>query len=259
MWKRACLPNRFLPIEESFFPVGRGFPLTLFEDSIDKLGQTAKTIRAQIRDYQTTASDEHASLSVNVLEGLQQLWATVLELKETAQQVEEERRNSQALVEIGQVVNSSLDLATVLNEVMDTLIQLTGAERAFLMQRDESGEMQIEVARNWDRTTVQPVEYAFSSTVVEQVLDSGDAVITTNAQADPRFSDQESVVAYHLRSILCVPQSQRIANGRNLCRQQGSGRFVHEAASRLGLGVCQPSRRSLGKRAFVCLDTEDFS
>ncbi|MGD8812846.1 MAG: adenylate/guanylate cyclase domain-containing protein [Anaerolineales bacterium] len=179
--------------------------MTLFEDSIDKLGQTAKTIRAQIRDYQTTASDEHASLSVNVLEGLQQLWATVLELKETAQQVEEERRNSQALVEIGQVVNSSLDLATVLNEVMDTLIQLTGAERAFLMQRDESGEMQIEVARNWDRTTVQPVEYAFSSTVVEQVLDSGDAVITTNAQADPRFSDQESVVAYHLRSILCVP------------------------------------------------------
>jgi PAS domain S-box-containing protein len=30
-------------------------------------------------------------------------------------------------------------------------------------------------------------------------------VLTTNAQEDPRFGGQDSVIAYHLRSILCVP------------------------------------------------------
>ena len=33
----------------------------------------------------------------------------------------------------------------------------------------------------------------------------GQPVVTTNAQADPRFSSQESVIGYNLRSILCVP------------------------------------------------------
>jgi adenylate cyclase len=33
----------------------------------------------------------------------------------------------------------------------------------------------------------------------------GEPILTTNAQADPRFSAQASVVSYSLRSILCVP------------------------------------------------------
>ncbi len=194
-----------LSYEDQGFPVCRGFPLTTFEDAISRLGQSAKTIHARVREYETRIADGEVSLPEGVLDELQQLWATVIVLQESALEVEEERLNSQALAEIGQVVNSSLDLTTVLNEVMDMLIQLTGAQRAFLMQRGWSGEMQIEAARDWDRTTMEPAEYAFSSTVVDQVLASGDAVVTTNAQIDPRFSGKDSVVAHHLRSIMCVP------------------------------------------------------
>jgi len=38
------------------------------------------------------------------------------------------------------VVNSTLDLATVLNQVMDHIVALTGAERAFLMLMNEAGD-----------------------------------------------------------------------------------------------------------------------
>ncbi len=34
---------------------------------------------------------------------------------------------------------------------------------------------------------------------------SGEAILTTNAQQDPRLSGQESIIAFNLRSILCVP------------------------------------------------------
>ena len=41
--------------------------------------------------------------------------------------------------------------------------------------------------------------------VVYVLVTSGDAVLTTNAQTDPRFDKMESIVSFSLRSILCVP------------------------------------------------------
>jgi PAS domain S-box-containing protein len=110
-----------------------------------------------------------------------------------------------ALSGIGRVVNSSLDLSTVLQIVMDTIIRLTAAERGFLMLDDEHGELQIKVARNWEKETIAKDEVTFSSTLINQVVISGEPILTTNAQQDPRFDNQESVISYNLRSILCVP------------------------------------------------------
>jgi adenylate cyclase len=117
-----------------------------------------------------------------------------------------ERQALQALYEVGQAVNSTLELSDVLNHVMDRIIQLTGAERSFLMLKDETtGELEVRVARNVDRATLRHSEFAVSRTIVQQVAGGGRPIVTTNAQADPRFAAQESVVAYSLRSILCVP------------------------------------------------------
>ena len=120
----------------------------------------------------------------------------------------------QALAGIGQVVNSTLEVDEVLQIVMDTIVRLTGAERGFLMLRDErgGGEMVIRIARNWEQESINQNEFAISRTVVQRVIDSGEAVLTTNAQEDPRFGGQESIIAFSLRSILCVPLIGQITN-----------------------------------------------
>src|SRR5262245_32335262 len=46
--------------------------------------------------------------------------------------LEHERDQYRALADVAALINSSLDLTQVLNEVMDTIIQLTGAERGYL-------------------------------------------------------------------------------------------------------------------------------
>jgi class 3 adenylate cyclase len=140
-----------------------------------------------------------------VLDGLRQLGQTLLLLKKSVEGGEQERRNLQALAEVGQAVNSSLDLPIVLNQVIDTIILLTSAERAFLMLRNEQGEMDMVVARNWERASLAAGEYEVSRTIIAQVLATGEPVITTNALADPRFGSQDSVIGYSLRSILCAP------------------------------------------------------
>ncbi|MCB0104167.1 MAG: PAS domain-containing protein, partial [Anaerolineales bacterium] len=52
---------------------------------------------------------------------------------------------------------------------------------------------------------INSAEKNVSSSVVQRVIDTGESVVTTNAQEDKRFVGQESIVAFNLRSILCVP------------------------------------------------------
>jgi len=111
----------------------------------------------------------------------------------------------EALVRIGNTINSSLSLKRVLSEVMDSLVELMQAERGFLMLRESDGSFKVYVARGLDHVNLDQNQFAFSKTIVNQVLDTGKLVLTTNAQEDPRFDGQLSVAYYHLLSILCVP------------------------------------------------------
>ena len=113
--------------------------------------------------------------------------------------------NLTAFAEVIQVINSSLEIDEVLRFVMDSIIRLTNAERGFLMLRDGHGELVTQIARNWEQESVHESEYAISRTIINKVVKEGEPIITLNAQEDPRFGGQESIIMYSLRSILCVP------------------------------------------------------
>ena len=104
------------------------------------------------------------------------------------------------------LISSSLELDQVLQEVMDTVITLTGAERAYLVLINPlNKDLEIAVARNWDRESLSETDALFSRSVVNQALRDGKAIVTTNAATDDRFLNAASVVNNQLRSILCIP------------------------------------------------------
>ena len=109
------------------------------------------------------------------------------------------------LMRVGRVINSSLGLKRVLEEVMDTVIKLMRAERGFLMLRESDGALAVQLGRGIDRSDLDKDDFAFSKTVVRNVTESGKPVLTTNAQNDPRYEAQASVAVYHLLSILSAP------------------------------------------------------
>src|SRR5215510_16066483 len=47
------------------------------------------------------------------------------------------------LYNVSRAIGSSLDLQTCLDQVMDAIIELSGAERGFLMMLDDNGELNI--------------------------------------------------------------------------------------------------------------------
>lgn len=167
------------------------------------------TVNDQLVAVTQRAAKLRASLDANrcpaAVEGLKELENSLSLISESLVPFELRFRHLQALAGIGQVVNSTLEIDEVLQIVMDTIVRLTGAERGFLMLRDKDGEMHTRIARNWEQESINKNEFAISRTIVQRVIDTGEAVLTTNAREDPRFGGQESIIAFNLRSILCVP------------------------------------------------------
>lgn len=130
---------------------------------------------------------------------------TFFERMEVERQKARKYGQFEALFNLSRALGSSLDLQTVLNQVMDAIIQLTGAERGFLMLQDDDGALSVQAARNFDQQTLGSDDFKYSRTVANQVLDSGKPILTTNAAEDPRFSGQASIVAQSLRSVMATP------------------------------------------------------
>ncbi len=148
-------------------------------------------------------SDGQTSLA---LRDLTQVYSTLNQIGRSVDaQMNAREKQIGALVGVGSVINSTLGLKRVLSEVMDRLIALTGAERGFLMLKNPGGELGVQVARGLDQVDLNEEQFAISRTIAYRVAETGEVILTTNAQDDPRFGDQISVAAYHLLSILCAP------------------------------------------------------
>ncbi len=164
-----------------------------------------QTLSLQVGKIRAELEDGRYKLPRNTSEDLHYIETTLTQIGEKIEAFQREHNNMLALADVGQVVNSSLELDEVLTIVMDNIVRLTKAERGFLMLRDEKGEMVTRMARNWEMESINSSELTVSRSVVGRVIDSGEPLITTNAQEDQRFAGQESIVAFNLRSILCVP------------------------------------------------------
>jgi putative nucleotidyltransferase with HDIG domain len=167
-----------------------------------QLGDVDKILK-RVMAHLARTNDGQTSM---ILRDLTQISGTVNTLNQgISGYLETQQRQMGALVGVGSAINSSLGLKRVLELVMDTLIALMNAERGFLMLREPNGELKVRIARGIDSANLDEEAFAISNTVVRRVVESGESVLTTNAQEDPRFGEQFSVAVYHLLSILCAP------------------------------------------------------
>jgi PAS domain S-box-containing protein len=88
---------------------------------------------------------------------------------------------------------------------MSKAIELMQAERGLVMLLDENNKLQIKAVFNLDKDKMSDDDHKISSSIATQVANSGTSVYTSDALADKRFANKQSVVELHLRSIMCVP------------------------------------------------------
>ncbi|RMF82333.1 MAG: GAF domain-containing protein [Chloroflexi bacterium] len=116
----------------------------------------------------------------------------------------------QTLFKITQAMNSTLDFDEVLHTVIDSMMEVCNAQRGFLMVADEDGQLELRIARGL-RTDEVGHDVPYSATIVNQVIQTRETLLTNNAMYDENFMTSGSIVAKGIRAILCAPM---IVNGR---------------------------------------------
>lgn len=106
---------------------------------------------------------------------------------------------------IAKALNSELHLDRLLEIIMDHVVEVSGAERGFLVLAPDGDQPEAQVARNFEQEDVLSPEGAFSASIIRQVMESGQAVLTANAVEDDRFQDTLSIAAIRARSVMALP------------------------------------------------------
>ncbi len=110
------------------------------------------------------------------------------------------------LYEVGNIVNSVLELRTLLSIIMAMAIKVMQANRGFLLLREKTGEMKP-VATHV--LTASEAKAPYSQTIVDTVLKERVPVLVLDAAEDIRFANRDSLKALPLSSVICVPIWER--------------------------------------------------
>lgn len=115
-----------------------------------------------------------------------------------------DRRSVEVLLKAIARVTESRDLESLLAYIVDTSIEITGAERGFLLLADESGEPKVRVARaRGGQAVTGPIRY--STSVVKRVMEKQEPVRATVTSDSEALELGTSVFDLKLRAVMCVP------------------------------------------------------
>lgn len=109
----------------------------------------------------------------------------------------------QALAQVARTLLEVEELEPVLAKVMEAVFQQLPAERAYILLFNAQGQPQLRQARSRSGAALE--EAPVSQTILDLVVKQKVAVLTSDAQADERFSAGMSVRLHSIRSAMCAP------------------------------------------------------
>ncbi|HMY70615.1 MAG TPA: SpoIIE family protein phosphatase [Blastocatellia bacterium] len=116
----------------------------------------------------------------------------------------EELQKLSRFVEVNQAFKFSMTPDDVLCLIVDAAIEITQAERGFLMLRNAAGNLEFKVARDRNRNWIQGNEFEMSRSVVEEAFKQNLSVIINDGGRQTGVS-RDSVRNLSLRAIACIP------------------------------------------------------
>jgi transcriptional regulator with GAF, ATPase, and Fis domain len=112
------------------------------------------------------------------------------------------------LYEFSAKLMTNYDLPGLLNALMDLVIQITNADKGFLILV-EGGQLDVKVARNLKRENISDAVSQLSDAIVAKVVEKKRPIIISDAMNDAEFASSMSVMNLRLSSVMCVPLLER--------------------------------------------------
>ncbi len=150
-----------------------------------------------------------------------------------------------ALIEITQALAKALSLDEVLPGVLNSLFKIfVQADRGFIVMRrdDELVPMWTKVRRPDSDSTLR-----ISRTIVRQVMETKEAILSADAASDERFEMSQSIADFRIRSMMCAPLLDSEGNALGVLQidtldqrkrfQQQDLEVLASVASQAGIGI----------------------
>jgi len=121
--------------------------------------------------------------------------------------VQQTMQKLHAMAQVGIALGAVTDQETLIEKIMNFIFELFPmAERAFILLRKAEGEQPVPVAaKRRDGRIEDPQKVKMSRTIIEEVLNRKQSILSVDTLADRHLGAQESILAQAIRSVMCVP------------------------------------------------------
>jgi serine phosphatase RsbU (regulator of sigma subunit) len=142
----------------------------------------------------------------------------------------------QALMQINRELTGALGVDEVLPQVLESLFKIfPAADRGFIVMKNDRDELIPRWVKNRARHD-ETETVRISRTIVEQVMASGQPILSLDASEDSRFDSSQSIADFSIRSMICAPLKDASGNAFGVLQidsTAGRGQFRDEDADLL--------------------------
>lgn len=123
-------------------------------------------------------------------------------------------KNWEIILQVGQAISRTGDLQDLLSQVLDLIFQWIECHRGCIMMLDDvTGQLAPTCTRDRKSSPGQARspkgKLAISRTILDHVVETREAVLTSNAQDDARWENVESIADLRVREAICAPMLGR--------------------------------------------------
>lgn len=117
-------------------------------------------------------------------------------------------------LEAARALNTTGVLSDVLMTLLESTLRLTKAERGYVFLRGEDGNLRLSAGRN-AKGDILTDDSTISRSILEEAGNMASEFVITDTSASSDLAGRNSIIAYDLRTVICIPLRRKEMKDRN--------------------------------------------
>ncbi len=207
-------------------------PIAEFRKRVNELSKIQRTVQAEGHDYLAKSVspiearmqyEAHTDRLIRLQDQTQLTLAKVGMLRERLHLLEESAaaekndphyemmQTGLAILDVIRIISTSLHLNDLLDSIIDSCIELSQAQRGFLILLEANGPMAtdrqwfFQVGRHINQESLAGADFAISRSVVLKTIETGEPIFLQDALQNTDIGATESINKLNLLTIVCLP------------------------------------------------------
>lgn len=155
------------------------------------------------------------------------------------------------------LLSSQLELKRLLPAALDISLELTGAERAYLIVHDRNEKLSIKSGRDRNKQNLSEAEFLGSSSIIQKVLENREALYLPELK-NSEFASSDSIRTMNLQSAICIPLWRHPSNYQEQSSLLGILYIDSSSLSNPLLEYHLQSLRALGNHIAISIENSEL-